>query len=634
MWVHSTWAWAGNSKVNIVTWMSVTNSSVETLPEWDLLPFLGSGATGSASTGSAASTEDPRAAVVELLDRAEAQATALDSWRGRVGTASTGDLETLMRAVASVTELIERAQSYAHLDYSTATSDAAKGSLVALVDERIAGISNRLVFVALEWAAADDAHAKAVLADPRLQFCAHHLEVSRLTKPYLLSEGEEKILSEKSVTGTSAWTRLFDETLSALTIDLDGDGQTVTLDAAFSRLYVADRDVRKNAAASITDALQPGLRTRSFIYNTLLADKSTDDRLRGYPSWVSSRNLSNQASDDSVRALIEAVTRRYSIAQRWYRIKTGLLGVGRLADYDRYAALPNVGNDGSLISWSEAVDLVLDAYGSFSSELGSSAKAFFDERRVHAADTPGKRGGAYCSPAVPELRPYVFLNWSGTRRDVLTLAHELGHGVHFDLGRRQGIFHTMTPLTVAETASVFGEEVTFGRLVAMEPDARARLSLLGEHVEGHIATVFRQVAMWCFEDRAHTARRTSGEVSVESFNEMWVATQQELFGDVVEITPGYASWWSYIPHFMHVPGYVYAYAFGQLLALSVYQRSLDEGPDFADRYLGLLAAGGSEGPEQLAARVGCDLSDPGFWDSGLDLVERAVTDAEAAAAAI
>jgi oligoendopeptidase F len=602
-------------------------AAVPDLPVWDLTPLL-----DAAPHGAAASADGPRAVVIELLDRAMAAVGELDTWRGRVGTSGGADLAALMRAIERATDLLERAQSYAHLDLSTSTTDEARGALVALVDERVATISNDMVFAQLEWAALPDETVLPLLADPRLSFCAHHLRVQRLSAPYLLSEAEERVLSEKSVTGVSAWNRLFDESLSSLQIRIGADGEPATLDAALSRLHAPDRNEREGCAQGVTDALAPGLRMRTFLYNTVMADKATDDRLRGYATWVSSRNLANQATDASVAALVDAVWNRFDIVHRWYEAKRQVLGVDALYDYDRYAPL-GAGRVELHIPWAEAVDIVLDAYASFSPTLADAAAAFITEQRVHAADTPGKRGGAYCSPVVPGLRPYVFINYTETRRDVLTLAHELGHGVHFDLGRRQGIFHTMTPLTVAETASVFGEEVTFGRLLASENDPQARLSLLAEHVEGHIATVFRQVAMFGFEDRAHRARRRDGELATEQLNVFWEETQHALLGDAVTITPGYRTWWSYIPHFVHVPGYVYAYAFGQLLALSVYQRSIDEGPSFAPRYLDLLAAGGSESPEALAARVGCDLSDPAFWDGGLRLVDDAVRQAEAAIAA-
>ncbi len=353
-----------------------------------------------------------------------------------------------------------------------------------------------------------------------------------------------------------------------------------------------------------------------------------DDRLRHHDHWLQSRNLANEASDESVQALVEAVRRRYELPRRWYRLKARLLGIDRLADYDRMAS---VVDEDEPITWSAARDMVLDAYGSFSGRLGDLARRFFDEGWIDAPVRPGKRGGAFCSYTVPSAHPYVMLNWTSRRSDALTLAHELGHGVHAALGARQGVFHQSTPLTLAETASVFGETLVFGRLLEQAPSADSRLSLLAESIEGSIATVFRQVAMNRFEDLVHTERREAGELSVERFGALWRDSQEELLGDAVEVTEGYESWWSYVPHFINAPGYVYAYAYGQLLALSVYGRYEAEGPDFVPAYLELLGAGGSKSPEELGRIVGIDLADPGFWDAGLDLVERQLVDAEAAA---
>jgi oligoendopeptidase F len=380
----------------------------------------------------------------------------------------------------------------------------------------------------------------------------------------------------------------------------------------------------------VTAALAPGLRTRAFLFNTLLADKATDDRLRRYPHWLAARNLANEASDESVAALMEAVRNRYEIPRRWYRLKAKLLGLERLADYDRMAA---VTEDEVAFPFAQAREIVLDCYESFSPELGDIARRFFDERRIDAPVRPAKRGGAFCASAVPSVHPYVMLNYTARRRDVLTLAHELGHGVHFALAARQGIFHQGTPLTLAETASVFGETVVFGRLLDADSAPDSRLALLAENLEDTIATVFRQVAMNRFEDLVHTARREQGELSVERLGELWDESQAEMLGDSVELTDGYRSWWSYIPHFIGSPGYVYAYAYGQLLALSVYQRYEQAGSELVPRYLELLAAGGSRSPEELGRIVGIDLTDPGFWEAGLDLVERQLQDAEAAAQA-
>ncbi len=349
----------------------------------------------------------------------------------------------------------------------------------------------------------------------------------------------------------------------------------------------------------MTAALAPGLRTRAYTFNTLLADKMTDDRLRSFPHWLASRNLSNEASDESVEALVQAVRGRFEIARRWYRLKAQLLGIDKLADYDRMAA---VTQDNEKVQWPEAKRLVLDAYSSFSPELGSLAERFFDENWIDGPVRPGKRGGAFCSYGVPSVHPYVMLNYTYLRRDVLTLAHELGHGVHAALGSKQGVFHMATPLTLAETASVFGETLVFGRLLEAAPSPESRLSLLAESIEGAIATVFRQVAMNRFEHLVHTARHDEGELSVERIGELWAQSQDEMLGDSVEVTEGYRTWWSYVPHFIASPGYVYAYAYGQLLALAVYGRYEEEGP----RLRVLLPRAAERGRLALARGAGRD----------------------------
>jgi oligoendopeptidase F len=452
--------------------------------------------------------------------------------------------------------------------------------------------------------------------------------VARRHRPYLLTEPEERILSEKSQTGRSAWGRLFEEHLAEVTVALDDAEEPVALEVALSRLVSPDRDARRHAAERVTEALSPGLRTRAFIFNTLLQDKAVDDRLRRYPTWITSRNLANEASDESVQALVTAVAGRYELARRWYRLKARLLGLDRLADYDRMAA---VGSDEEEVPWAQARELVLDAYGSFSGELGDLARRFFEERWIDAPVRAGKRGGAFCAYTVPSANPYVMLNYTSRRRDVATLAHELGHGLHAALARPQGILQQSTPLTLSETASVFGEEIVTQRLLAQAPNAESRLALLAEQVENSIATVFRQVAMNRFEDALHTERRERGELSVDRICELWASSQGDLLGDAVEITDGYRTWWSYVHHFVQMPGYVYAYAYGQLLALSVYRRYEDEGEAFVPAYLDLLRAGGSRSPEELGAIVGVDLTDPGFWDRGLDLIERQLGAAETAA---
>jgi oligoendopeptidase F len=590
---------------------------------WDLEPLVdGEG------------TEGVERRLQDALGRA---VTFAERYAGKLGELDGAGLAEAMRELAEIYELVSRAGHYAMLRFATDTADPAHGALLQRVQEQETAIQTTLIFFGLEWAALPDERVDELLAGDGLDFCRHYLRTARRYKDHLLSEPEEKILAEKALSGSSAWTRLFEELTSAIEVDLapsgaedGGGGRKVALDVALSRLSLADRDVRRTTAEAVTAALSPGLRTRAFLFNTLLADKATDDRLRSYPHWLAARNLANEASDESVQALLQAVRGRYEIARRWYRLKAGLLGVERLADYDRSAA---VTEDEVTFPFAHGREIVLDCYSSFSPELGALARRFFDERRIDAPVRPAKRGGAFAASAVPSVFPYVMLNYTSRRRDVLTLAHELGHGVHFALAARQGIFHQSTPLTLAETASVFGETIVFGRLLEEDHAPASRLALLAENLEDMIATVFRQVAMNRFEDLVHTERREQGELSVQRFGELWAESQSEMLGDSVEVTEGYRSWWSYIPHFIGSPGYVYAYAYGQLLALSVYQRYEQTGPELVPRYLELLAAGGSRPPEELGAIVGIDLADPGFWDAGLDLVERRLTEAEAAARA-
>ncbi len=565
-----------------------------------------------------------------LLDEAEELAVHVESeFKGSIAALGADGLADLFQRLARVSELTSRAGHYVMLQFSIDTQDPALGAAMAQMQQRSTDISGRLIFVDLEWAKVSDERAERLISDPELAFVAHHLANMRKMRPHLLSEDAEQVLNATSVTGAPAWVRLFEELTSSIEVDWNDD--KVPLDAALSNLQHPDRQVRQSVAQAVSVALEPGLRTRAYVYNTLLLDKSVDDKLRGFDTWVSSRNLSNEASDESVQALVEAVVARYDIPHRWYALKAQVLGLERLADFDRAAS---VADSDETIGWSEASQIVTDAYGSFSNELASVVGRFLSEGWIDAPARPGKRGGAFCAYTVPSHHPYVMLNWTGRTRDVLTLAHELGHGVHAYLAREQGIFHQSTPLTLAETASVFGETVTNNRLLSMIEDPNERFSLLASSVEDSIATVFRQVAMNRFEDRCHTIRRDEGELSVERFGDVWAETQTAVLGDAVEVTDGYRSWWSYIPHFMGTPGYVYAYAYGQLLALSVYARYAEEGDSFVPAYLDLLRAGGSRSPEELGKIVQCELSDPGFWDAGLSIVEgQLVAATEAARAA-
>ena len=586
---------------------------------WDLAPLL-----------------DGASDIDVLFDAADAIADDLvATGRGKIAEMNATELAAFYQRYAALLDAAERADNFAGLTFASDTVKPEHGAMVARADERRTAISTKLIFIGLEWAEASDEHVEAVLADPTpaLDFVRHHLRSQRRYRDHILSEPEERILTEKSVTGVSAWARLFDELSSAMEVALprpDGTTATVSLMQALASLQHPDRTVRQGAQAAVTEGLRPGLRTRAFIFNTILNDKSIDDRLRTYPTWISSRNLANEASDESVQALVDSVVARYDIPQRWYTLKAKILGVDKIADYDRAASVATTEAE---IPWSVATETVMDAYSSFSGELAGVVQRFLRENWIDAPASPGKRGGAFCAYTVPAHHPYVLLNWTGRTRDVATLAHELGHGVHGYLAREQGVFQMTTPLTLAETASVFGETVTSKRLLGTLSDPNERLALLANTLEDSIATVFRQIAMNRFEHGVHTARRTEGELAVERFNELWEETQSAMLGPSVEITEGYRSWWSYIPHFLHTPGYVYAYAYGQLLALSVYKRYEEVGDEFVPRYLDLLRAGGSMSPEDLGRIVDCDLADPAFWDGGLAIVDEQLTAAEEAAAA-
>jgi oligoendopeptidase F len=581
---------------------------------WDLEPLVENGG--------------PEAVETMLTEARERAGAFAGRHKGRVHELDAAELAEAMQELGAIHDLAGRAGSYAVLSFSLDTADAERGARMQKARELGAAIETQLLFFDLEWNLVPDERTDELLAAPELGFCAHHLRTLRRYRPHQLSEPEERVLTETNVTGGSAFQRLFTEQTSALEVPLPGLDEPTSLEEGLSRLQDPDRERRREAAEAVTESLRPGLRTRAFVFNTLLQDKATKDRLRDYPHWLASRNLANEASDESVQALIEAVLGRYDLARRWYALKARLLGLDRLAYYDRMAP---VSDSDDRIPYGEAEEIVLDCYRTFSPELGAAAEGFFTGGYMDGPPRPGKRGGAFCSYTVPSAHPYVMLNYTSRPHDVLVMAHELGHGVHASLARPQGIFHFSTPLTLAETASIFGENIVLERLLERAPGAAERLDLLAGALDGAVAAVFRQVAMNRFEDAIHTARRDTGELSVERFGELWLATQADLLGDSVELDHDYGIWWSYIWHFVDTPGYVYAYAYGHLLALSVYRKYEEQGDGFVSSYIDLLRAGGSRPPEELGAIVGVDLSDPGFWSSGLELVERQLDAAEAAA---
>ncbi len=572
------------------------------------------------------SPTDP--AIETSLDRALERAMTFEAdYKGRVTSLEPAPFASMMRELEEDEEAAAKPEVYAYLLHSQDTRDPAAGRLLARVREAGAERGSHMVFFSLELAQVTDEHAQELYAHPDSARYRHTVEQARKFRPHQLSEAEERVLTEFSPVGDAAWTRLFEELCAGIEVEVDG--REIALEQALNLLREPERQVRRGASAAITKALGHGIRTRGYIFNVILQEKAIDDRLRKFPSWISSRNLANETSDEAVQALVEAVTGRYDVCVRYYRVKKKLLGVGGLHEWDRYAPIGQVSRD---LSWEEAKELVLGSYMRFSKRAGALVEDFFNDRWIDAPVAPGKAGGAYCMPVTPHHHPYVMLNFTGKLRDALTLAHELGHGLHDRLAAKQHLFDFHPPLTLAETASVFGEALTFDRIMAEEKDPEIRLAMLCNQCEDAFSTVFRQVAFNRYEDACHVARRAEGELSVEQLGELYQATLQPMFGDALTLTDEHKVWWSYIGHFLHTPGYVYAYAFGNLLALSVYHRYLERGPEFVEQYLEFLAAGGSTRPDELVRRIGMDITDPGFWDAGLKILDGMVTEVERLAA--
>lgn len=552
-----------------------------------------------------------------------------EKYRGRVKDLSAAELAQAAEEQDAIYDLAIRLDAYASLLYSTDTTDQEFGALLQKAEEFFSELSQKILFFGLEWKAVDEETAKARISDPGIGIYAHAFESDLRYKPYTLTEPEEQLLVDKAVTGRNAWTRLFTQLNSSMRYEYRGEklNQSQILKLG----YDPDRSARLDAANAVTATLNEYSMQTTFIFNVLAADKASDDKRRGYPSWISSRNLSNKAPEAVVDALINAITSNYDIVHRHYNLKRTLLGLDELFEYDRYAPLP-IAAGGRDYAWSEARDIVSKAYAAFSDKLGSVVDRFFNENWIHAALLPNKRGGAFASPTTPSTHPFVFLNYTGKGRDVSTLAHELGHGVHMYLsGEKQPISYYYTPLTTAEMASVFGEMLVFDDLINAEPDPAARLAMQANKLEDSFATVFRQTSMNRFENGYHTARRSEGELSTARISEIWMETQRAMFGSSITLREEYGIWWSYVPHFLHTPGYVYAYSFGELLVLALFNLYQKRGAEFVPQYLEVLAAGDSDYPEKILAKAGVNLSDPNFWNEGLSLL-RAQVDREEALA--
>jgi oligoendopeptidase F len=563
------------------------------------------------------------------LKRAEAfEAT----YRGKIVAGPEPDtLRTAIVELESLYEQMDKPAVFAQLLHAAKTDDPRHGALLSRTREQRTVINKHLIFFDLEWIQVDDARARTLIESPTLAKYRHFLEQKRAWKPHYLSEPQEKVLEDKSITGRAAFVRLFDETVSSLQFPFEHDGksESLSLQQINAKLYDADRAVRKAAAAGLTKGLQDNARLLTFIFNTLVLDHRTDCDLRSFTSPMGPRHLANEISDAVVEALMTAAERHRDTVQRYYRLKGKLLGLEPLYDYDRYAPLFS---DMPTCDWSGARRIVEESYQAFSPRAGEIVRGFFEQKWIDAELRPGKRGGAFSSSAVPSAHPYILMNYTDKLRDVMTLAHELGHGLHQYLSRPVGYLQCDTPLTTAEMASVFGEMLTFHRLQELYPEPRIRLAMLCSKIEDGFATVFRQVVLTRFEQSLHKARREQGELTPDQINELWLAANRPMHGDVVRLSDGYAWWWLYIGHFIHVPFYCYAYAFGELLVLALVQKYKQEGAAFVPRYLELLASGGSDAPHVLLAKLGVDVTDPTFWELGLRLLGDMVTEAEGLAA--
>jgi oligoendopeptidase F len=591
-----------------------TMTGAETV-RWDLTDLFGS-------------PTDPR--IEQILTRELEHAKKFEQqYKGKVASLEPKAFAEMMRELAEYEESASKPEVYAYMLHSQDTQDHPAGRLLARVREASAERGRHMVFFSLELAQVTDEQAARLNSDPDSAVYRHTVEEARKFRPHQLSEPEERVLTDFSPVGTAAWARLFEELCAAIRVDVDG--RDLALDEALNLLREPDRHTRRSASGAITAALRGDIRTRGYVYNVILQDKAIDDRLRQFPTWISSRNLANETSDQAVQALVDAVTSRYDVCIRYYQVKRKLLGVPDLHEWDRYAPVSETTRS---LTWDDAKELVLGSYYRFSERAGALIEQFFAKRWIDAPVVPGKAGGAYCMPVTPHHHPYVLMNFTGKLRDALTLAHELGHGLHDQLASKQHIFDYHPPLTLAETASVFGEELTFDRIMAEEKDPKIRLAMLCSQCEDIFSTVFRQVAFNRYEDASHVARRSQGELSTDELGEIFQEKLQAMFGDALILTDEHKIWWSYVGHFVHTPGYVYAYAFGNLLALSVYHRYLELGKGFVGDYLEFLAAGGSTRPDELVKRIGMDITDPGFWDSGLKILDGMVSEVERLAGSV
>lgn len=591
----------------------MSNATLTAPPVWDLTRLY-------------AGREDPaiEATWTALGERVGAFEQA---YRGKVadGALSPTELATAIREYEAIACDAAKPATYASLLFAADTLDPANGAFMQRSSERATELSVRLTFFEIELQAIPEEAMQRLLADDALANYRHYLRLVRLAKPFTLSEKEEVIASELATTGRRAWVRFFTETTSRQRFRLPGSDQELTQAEVIALLRDPVRETRAAAAEAFTKGLIESSPSVQFAFNTILNDKAIRDRLRGYPTPERERHLENELDDETVDMVMTMCRDHYELVARYYRTKRAILGLEELTHIDRYAPLQPTEEK---VDWERAKAMVLEAFATFSPDMARAAAEFFDQNWIDAAPRPGKRGGAFCSYITPDLHPVILMTYLDRMDDVGTLAHELGHGVHASVSRGQSYFNFMGTLPLAEVASTFGEMLVFERMTENAKD-RDRLALYAEKIEGSFATIFRQAAMYRFEQRCHRARRDQGELTMDQISDLWQEELQAMFGDSVALGEDHRLWWSYVSHFFAVPFYVYAYSFGELLVLALYQMAKEEGPSFAPKYLDLLRLGGSQSPEDLMRSVGVDLKDPSFWQGGFAVLTRLVDSFEA-----
>lgn len=603
-----------SSKIIFSANANAASSTLGALPEWDLSDLY--------------EAINSKSVADDLEKSAEQAKNFARKYRSRLGALADDDHDTLFAALTdfeSLQDRLGRIASFAGLSYASNTTDPARAKFYGDVNEQVTTISSNLLFFELELNTLEDGLIDKALSHEGLARYRPWFEDLRLDKPYQLDEKIEELFHEKSVTGRGAFNRLFDETMASLRFDVDGED--MALEQALNLLVNSDSVVRKKAADALARVFSDNIRLFTLITNTLAKDKEISDRWRGFEDVADSRHLANRVERDVVDALENAVSEAYPrLSHRYYAMKAKWLGVEKLKHWDRNAPLPR--EDNRLIGWKEAQETVLSAYGTFSPDMREIASTFFDNGWIDAPVREGKAPGAFSHPTVPSVHPYVLLNYQGKIRDVMVLAHELGHGVHQVLAGAQGALMAPTPLTLAETASVFGEMLTFRSILEKTDNPGERKIMLASKVEDMLNTVVRQIAFYTFERRVHIARR-EGELTSEQICDIWMKVQRESLGPAIEFEDGYETFWAYIPHFIHSPFYVYAYAFGDCLVNSLY--AVYEGTEagFQEKYFDMLRAGGTKHHSELLAPFGLDASDPAFWQKGLALIEGFIDELEA-----